>query len=155
MAQKSINAGAVTDSSTERLHEFGRLRFETDGGVEKVYQYVQVVDAAVADGDALEVANATNPYIVSNDRSGGSSIAGVPAGVAVGTIAANSYGWILVRGYKANAKTDGSVAAGQAVIRASADGVLDSADSISAGKTFGTALANDTTSRGKVFVSTL
>lgn len=111
----------------------------------KTYKYVQVIDLAVADGDVVEYASATLSYIVSKDRAGGTSIGRVVVGVAVGTITANYYGWILTRGIHSNMKTDGGVTAAQGLIpHATADG---QADSVVAGtndaQVFAHALADD------------
>jgi len=156
--QRSITSGEVTSTSTTAQHELGTLREGDDG---KLYRYVQNIDLTAADGWALCVANAANPHIVSGDASGGSAINSVPAGVAVGAIPKDSYGWVLVRGYKANVLSDGSVAAGEALIKhASTDGGVDSGAAgstvaITVHQSFGLALANDTTSRVQALISTL
>jgi hypothetical protein len=141
---KALFNGAVTDSSTVQEHDLGTV-VELDG---KKYRYVQVVDLAAANGNVVEVASASDPDVVSIDRAGGSSIGRIPRGVAVGAIAANSYGWIQISGYKSNITSDGSVSAGEALVpHASTNGSADSVTaSTTAQQVFGYALADDTTS---------
>ncbi len=108
----------ITDSSTTAQNGLGSLRF--DGG--NVYRYVQASDALVARNFVSFVANAavgTEDYIVVK----GSATVTAPAGVAIGVIAANSYGWIQIGGAAA-CVGDGSVAAGEAVV-SNGDGTLD------------------------------
>lgn len=108
----------VTDTSTTQQNGLGVVRFE--GG--KEYRYVQVVDAAVVAGDSLCVAS-TADGIVTKDRSGGSQLAPLVRGVAIGAIAVGSYGWIQKKGI-AIVQCDGTVAAGNGIVpSASTDGV--------------------------------
>ncbi len=122
-----------------------------DAGTSKVFKYVQVEDANLAIGDVVEYSDVTGKE-VTKDRAGGSSIGRVVAGVALGTITDGNYGWIQVSGLNTYCKTDGSVAAGEAIVpHASTDGV---ADSVASGSTvvnteaqvFGYSLVADTTS---------
>ena len=108
----------VTDSSTTALNGMGVLRFEGD----KIYRYVKASDALAARNFVSYVANAvvgTDDFIVVK----ASATVTAPAGVAVGTIAADSYGWIQIGGAAA-CVGDGSVAAGEAVV-SNGDGTLD------------------------------
>jgi hypothetical protein len=156
--QRSVFEDAVTETSTSPKYKLGMLREEDSG---KVYQYVKNIDVTAADGWALTAGDATDPTIVSGDRSGGSAINSIPVGVAVGSFPINSYGWVLVRGYKANVLSDGSVAAGEGLIaHASTDGGVDSAAvgstvTITNHQIFGLALAADTTSRVKALIRCL
>lgn len=86
--------------------------------IEAEFVYVKVVDLAVAAGDVLTVAAAANPWTVTKDRAGGSATAGHPVvGVAVGTISAGQFGFILVKGYHPSVKdTGGAVAAGDRLV---------------------------------------
>jgi hypothetical protein len=136
---------AVTDTDTTAKHTLGILRFEGN----KQYVYVQVIDKAVALGDSCTPAS-TADGIVTIDRSGGSSLAMCVRGVAVGTIASGSYGWIQKQGI-AVVQCDGGVAAGDALIpsaNASSDGHADTAVAASDAanteyQTFGFALTAD------------
>lgn len=153
---KSINATKLAANDATATDTPGAYRMAADG---KIYRYVQVVDTAVANGHVVEVADAAVDYEVSKDRSGGSSIGRIPAGVAIGTISKDYYGWVLVKGVHTSVLSDGSVAAGEGVVpHASTDGAIDS---VAAGSTvavtshqvLGFALANDTTSRAVVSVN--
>lgn len=156
--QRSIWTDTVTDTSTVPQYKLGMLREEDNG---KIYKYIKNIDLAVSDGWALCAASVSDVNIVSGDRSGGSSINTSPVGVAVGTIAQDSYGWVLVYGYKANVLSDGSVAAGEALIaHASTDGGVDSGAAASTAvitvhQSFGLAQAADTTTRVKAFIRCL
>lgn len=122
-----------------------------DKATNKVYKYVQVEDANLAIGDVVEYSDTTGNE-VTKDRAGGASIGRVVAGVALGTITDGYYGWIQVGGLNTYCKTDGSVAAGDALVpHASSDGVADTAASGSTvtnteAQVFGYSLVADTTS---------
>lgn len=145
---------ALTDSSTVAQEQLGKLHIDHASG--KAYRYVRAEDAALAVGDVVEFSDATG-YEVTNDRAGGSSLGRFVAGVALGTIADASYGWIQVSGV-ATVKTDGGVAKGDRLVpHASADGQADtvaegSTVAVTASQVFGFALATDsgTTSAGTV-----
>lgn len=111
----------LTDSNTSAENGLGVLR--VDGA--KEYRYVQVVDVAVTAGDSVCAAS-TAEGIVTPDRSGGSQVALLVRGVAIGAIAADSYGWIQTKGI-CTIQCDGGVGAGEGVIpHASEDGHADS-----------------------------
>lgn len=154
----SLYEDKVTETSTTAKHDLGTLRYEPDG---KVYRYVKNIDLTAADGWALCVASATDPNIVSGDASGGSAINSVPRGVAVAAIPQNSYAWVLISGYKSNVLSDGSVAAGEALVKhASTDGGVDSGAAgstvaITVHQSFGLAMADDTTSRVQALIKLL
>lgn len=104
----SIAPGPVdADDSDVKAHTLGALR-EEDG---KLYMYVEVKDADVADGEVLTFAQVNDsddnfhPQ-VTNDRSGGSSLGAAPAGVAIGKITKGNYGWILIRGPHLSVQTE-------------------------------------------------
>lgn len=108
----------ITDSSTTALNGLGSLRF--DGG--NIYRYVKASDALVVTNFVSWVANAvvgTDDFIVVK----GSATVTAPAGVAIGTIAGDSFGWIQVGG-TVQCVGDGSVAALEAVV-SNGDGTLD------------------------------
>lgn len=117
----------------------------------KAYKYVLAYET-LALGDVVEYNTAANGYKVTKDRAGGTSIGRIPAGVALGAITAGQYGWIQVAGLNTYCKTDGSVAAGDALVpHATADGQADTATSgstvvITAAQTFGYSLVADTSS---------
>lgn len=153
MAVKQLPATKLNANDATPKEELGRVRWQ--GG--KAYKYVLAEDANIANGDVVEFSD-TSGYEVSNDRSGGSSIGRVVAGVAIGTITDGQYGWIQVHGRHTAVKTDGGVAAGEYLVpHATADGRADTGTSastvvITAGQRFGFALATDvgTTSAGTV-----
>jgi len=115
------------------------------------FKYVRAEDGALAVGDVVEYSD-TSGYEVTKDRSGGSSLGRVVAGVALGTITDAYYGWVQVTGLNTYTKTDGSVAVGDALVpHATADGQADTAASGSTvanteAQVFGYALVADTTS---------
>ena len=154
----TVVEGALTSTSTAQLHPLGTLRGDSDG---KIYRYVKNIDLTAADGWALCAASTTDPNVVSGDASGGSVITSIPRGVVIGAIPQNSYAWIQVSGYKSNVLSDGSVAAGEALIKhASTDGGVDSGAAgstvvVTVHQSFGKALANDTTTRVKALIDTL
>lgn len=132
----------VNDTSPRT--QVGTITFDDNGNA---YRYVRVVDLDVENGDVVEVAS-TSQFDVTKDRSGGSSVGRVVAGVAVSDITAGNYGWIMVSGIHSAVKTDGGVTGGQFLIpHATSDGVADSG---TAGtndyQAFGFALADDTAS---------
>lgn len=144
---KQLPATKLTANDATAKEELGRVRWE--GG--KAYRYVLAEDANLANGDVVEFSD-TSGYEVTNDRSGGSSIGRVVAGVAIGTITDAQYGWIQVHGRHTAIKTDGGVAAADVLIpHATKDGRADTAVASSTatnteGRRFGFALAADTDS---------
>lgn len=152
MSKKVINS--LTGNDATAKVEPGTIFFDDSNG--KVYRYVLAEDAALAVGDVVEFSDAS-AYEVTNDRNG-STIGHVVAGVAIGTITDAYYGWIQVSGVHTAVKTDGGVAAGDALIpHATVDGQADTAAqgstvTVTAAQTFGYALATDagTTSAGTV-----
>ncbi len=124
--RKNYFEDKVTDSSTTQKNGLGVIR--VDGANE--YRYVQVVDLPVTLGDALCQAAITEG-IVTADRSGGSAVALLCRGVAIGAIASGSYGWIQSKGIGV-VQCDGGVAAGDALVpHASEDGHADTVDNAS------------------------
>jgi hypothetical protein len=152
---KSINATKLAANDAIAKDTPGEYRMSADG---KIYRYVQALDIAVADGYVVENADAANSYKVSIDRAGGSSIGRIPAGVGIGAITKDYYGWVLVRGVHNSVLSDGSVAAGEAVVpHASVNGSIDTAATgstvaVTGQQLVGYALADDTTSRAVVDV---
>ena len=117
---KQFYPDKVTGSSTTQKHTLGILRFEGPN----VYRYVYVVDKALTLGDCVCAAS-TADGVVTADRSGGSQLALMCRGVAIGAIASGSYGWILKEGVCV-VQCDGGVAAGDGLIpHVSADGHAD------------------------------
>jgi len=111
----------VTESSTTQKNGLGVIRF--DGADE--YRYVQVVNLPLTLGDSVCQAALTEG-IVTADRSGGSQLALLVRGVAIGAIASGSYGWIKSKGICV-VQCDGGVSAGEGLVpHASEDGHADS-----------------------------
>jgi hypothetical protein len=153
MAIKQLPATKLTANDSEAKEELGRIRWEKG----KAYKYVCVEDTSIAVGDVVEFSD-TSGYEVTKDRSGGSSIGRVVAGVAIGTLTHSYYGWIQVYGRNTAVKTDGGVAVGDALIpHASYDGKADTGTTastvvITVGQAFGFALAADDTSASTAVV---
>ena len=117
---KQMFGDKITDTNTVAQNGLGVVRFEGD----KQYRYVQVVDKNVVAGDSLCAAS-TSEGVVTADRSGGSQLALLARGVAIGAIGTNHYGWIQTKGI-ATIQCDGTVAAadgsvGQAIFRIAQD----------------------------------
>lgn len=146
-----VNTSFSASNSSTAEHSLGEVMWQFG----KAYRYVLAEDANIANGDVLEYSD-TSGYEVTNDRSGGSSVGRVVAGVAVGTITDGQYGWIQVSGRHASIKTDGGVTAGVNLVpHASVDGRADtettgSTSTITSGQVFARALEADdgTTSAG-------
>ncbi len=145
MATKQV-IRSLTESSVTARYEPGVIFH--DGASGKSYRYVRAEDANITVGQVLEYSD-TSGYEVTNDRAGGSSIGRVVAGVAIGSIADASYGWIQVSGRNATVNTDGGVTAGQGLVpHATADGRADSESNgstvtVTSGQVFGYALETD------------
>lgn len=115
-----------------------------------MYRYIQFDDGdaaagAAAKGDVLtwDVAATNKGYVVTDDESDGGQDAF--AGVAIGALTDLYYGWIQCGGFCNCITTDQGVAAGDALIVDTNDGV---ADTMAAGEehfVFGKALAEDAT----------
>jgi hypothetical protein len=154
MGLKQLPATKLTANDATAKEELGRVRWEGN----KAYKYILVEDMDIAKGDVVEYSDASG-YEVTKDRSGGSSIGRVVAGVAIGTITDGQYGWIQIHGVHTTVKTDGGVAAGDALVpHASYDGKTDTATSastvvITAAQTWGYALETDTTSASTATVT--
>ena len=135
----------LTDSSTTVENELGTLRF--DGG--NIYQYVQASDTTVATNVVSWVANSA---VGTNDYKVYVAIGSVTAvaGVAVGSIATNSYGWIQVAGV-AECIGDGDIAGLVQVISAT-DGTVDSWSDTHEHEVMGVAVENDIATSFKVQV---
>lgn len=106
-----------TDPSTFNSSTANGITLGTIGQWQgKLYRFVQNAnggsDNALADGDVVAWASAT-AYSVSNVlvAGGGSSLTGnPPAGVAVGSVTKNYYGWILIYGLHTNVKSTATTA---------------------------------------------
>lgn len=119
----------------------GGLYSSPDG---KYFRYVQFKDAVTYAAGQVVTWAGTDQKSVTNDRSGGSSVATVPAGICLRVMTENYYGFILVHGAYSAVVTNGDddIAAGAILIAASADGAADSSATVTAA-TFGYALAAD------------
>lgn len=92
---KGVDTSVYTTAIRPGL-SLGMVAWGEDG---KAYRYVKFVDAVTyAAGQVLTFASATT-WDVTNDRAGGSAIAGHGvAGVCLGVPAQNEYGWIQIAG---------------------------------------------------------
>jgi len=114
---------ALTTATTSAVHNLGMLYFNFQTG--KVYRYIEADAACTNDTLAVKevVTWVDNGYEVTNDVSEGLGVT-APAGAAIGTIAEASFGWIQVGG-QGDVYTDGSVAAGEALVPHTVDGEAD------------------------------
>ena len=119
----------------------------TSAGGVKEYKYVEVAaDTTVANGTALLYVLADTARLsVTSDLTDANT--NDPAGVGIGAITAEQYGWIQTKGYHAAVATNGDddIAANDAIIMGAADGVVDSvaAGTAPTNKVFGFAQAAD------------
>lgn len=146
MAIKSLWATALTANDSTAKEELGSIRAEYDStaGV-RYYKYVQAAaDTTGANGTAFAFSDLYGNTVTS-DVSDAS--VNQPAGVGIGTLTAEYYGWILVRGYHSAIKTDGGddIADGASLILSTTDGTVDSvaAGTAPTSKIIGIAVAAD------------
>jgi hypothetical protein len=113
---------AYTSSNYGKHAQLGELRADTSGNV---YRFVLVVDADLEDGDLVYPAS-TDATSVTNDYTGGSGLTVKGCGVAIAAVDISEapYVWVQVGGV-ATVRSDGSVAAGEAVIGHTVDGEVD------------------------------
>lgn len=115
------NDPATYNSSTEAPFVLGQV-VEWAG---RAYQWVRVANGAgesnLADGDVVSWAytaagGSTPGYYVTNALSGTANTSGLannpPAGVAVGVVTKNNYGFVLIRGLHTNVKGAGTINVG-------------------------------------------
>lgn len=114
----------ITQFDTESQHTLG----ETYTHQGKTYKYVKFLDAVTyVSGQLLEYANVACTS-VTNDRSGGSSLGRVPAGVVWGAPTQNQHGWIQTKGPASGVLTSGAddIAVNEYIIpHATTDGTVD------------------------------
>lgn len=89
---KTVPARGLTANDSTARGAVGQL-YIREG---KSYRYWKVKDINVIAGSVVEYSSSAN--CVTGDRSGGTSIGRVVAGVAAATITAGNYGWIQVAG---------------------------------------------------------
>lgn len=112
MPSKQVPASTLTSDNASAVDEVGARREAPSG---RVYRFVQV-DTGVAIGDVVGwfSSGSLTSFKVSPDIS--KCPAKRAAGVALGTITDEQYGWIQSRGLNTRVKTDGSAAAGNALV---------------------------------------
>ena len=119
----------LTDNSATAQEQLGIIRYELDStnGLKK-YKYVQAADdTTVANGTALGyLTTDTARLTVSSDQT--DFLYNNPAGVGIGAITAEYYGWVQIGGYHSAIKTNGDddIAADASLILTSTDGTVDS-----------------------------
>jgi hypothetical protein len=145
-ALSGISGGALTDvytaASSQGIADVGEIKYE-DG---KKYKFVEIVDQDVAVNEVLYPANTTGTQFTS-DYTGGSGLSAMVGAVALGTvdISVAPYAWVQIpeTGTFGTVRSDGFVAAGEAIIGHTVDG---EADTMAAGEenlVFAYALADD------------
>lgn len=148
--QKHLWNTKLTDTSTTAEEEKGIIRWEfnSTNNEWEAYKYVQLDSSAAnaaAAGTVLTYKNGYG-YVVTDDIS--ASKQNFVAGVAIGTIAKGSYGWIKIWGYYSAVKTNGDddISKGDAlIVDSSTDGTCDSvaAGTAPTHKILGIAAADD------------
>jgi hypothetical protein len=134
-----FDAFASVNDSAARM-AVGTLVEDESG---KVYRYVQFKDAVTYAAGQPVVWAAATPTAVTNDISGGSNVGALVAGIALGVMTQNYYGFVLGKGYYSAVVTNGDddIAAGDFLILGGSDGTCNSG-TVSAAD-FGYALAAD------------
>ena len=134
MASNRLFKTAITDDSSTAKEQLGVLRREYDStNGFRVFKYVQAsLTAAASNGRVLCWYNSIGT-VATDDVS--TTRAGLPAGVAIGTLTNGQYGWIQIGGYHSAIDTDGhdDVADGDTLI------AQDTTDGVSGRVAFGTA----------------
>ncbi len=124
-------------------------KIDTDfNGSACTFRMVKVVDIACIAGDVMVLASST-AWDVTVDRAGGSAIetsgnVQKAVGVMVGTVAINSYGYMLIEGIHSAVSTDGGVAIGESLVAHSVNGEADTMADGEEEQVFATALTADT-----------
>ena len=146
---------ADSDHSTPK-ETLGALVSAIHNGVPCVFRYVKIVDLAVADGDCVMPAS-TSTWNVTQDIAGGSALfTGHCVGVAVGTITAGNYGYVMVRGIHDNLFVEGTAAAGSSLIGPdAADGRAEVMAAGEEDQVFGVALAADVSNYTQAIINCL
>ncbi len=130
MASKHLWKTPLTANDSVAKEELGILRKEwnTTDACFKTYRYMQAAaDTTVANGTALGFSDILR-QVASLDVSNGDIEENMPAGVGIGTITAEYYGWIQTGGYHSVVKTDGGndfVFGCGVLLHASTDGVAE------------------------------
>ena len=139
MAQPLGFDPSIVNQDTVGSYALGELR-EYNG---KTYKFIKnangASDNALADGDVCYWASATALTICNALTSVGSALVGNPvAGVAIGAVTKNNYGFILVHGLHTNVKSTSSTAGTPQKVSATAATCTDQTAATIA--TLGTAL---------------
>lgn len=121
-----VVAAALTSNSATAVETLGAV-FYTAG---KAYIYGQLSSGCAAAGSngCAYVWEDLDSYIFTNDTSDGYGANGnAPAGVGIGTLTSNYFGWIQVRGEHTAVDTDGDddIAIGDTIYVAAGDGVVE------------------------------
>lgn len=147
----------LTSNDASAQEQQGVLRYELDdtNGL-KIYKYVQArADTTVAAGTALMYTiSVTSLDDVTLDVTDGGQ--NFPAGVGLGAITAEYFGWIQIYGYHSAVLTDAGddISAGDTIIIDTGDGVVDSvaAGTASTYRPMGIAQADDVNAADTVAV---
>lgn len=119
---KGVDTSVYTTYILPNL-KLGMVAWGEDG---KKYRYVRFRDAVTYAAGHVVTPAAADGFEVTNDRSGGSAIAGLePVGVALGAPSQNDYGWIQVGGIAEVLAGAGITAGDQLKPDASTDGAAD------------------------------
>ena len=147
MANKHLWSTKLTANDSTAQEEVGieRTEWSSADSCFKTYKYVQAAsDTTVANGTALAYVDTKGKKVTSDISD---ADVNQPAGVGIGAITANYYGWILIRGYHSAIKTNGDddISDGDSLVLCSTDGTVDSVASGTAptSKIIGVAVAAD------------
>ena len=148
---------ALTFSGSTALHAMGTIYFDYENA--KAYRYSKVAAAVTNDVIAITesvCADSGGVFYVNNDFAEGTGLGvATPMGVAISQISEGYYGWMQVGGV-ATVITDGSVAAGEAlVLDSSNDGDVDTMADGEEEQVFGFATADDADTVGTMLLKGL
>jgi len=117
----NLYPSVFTGADTTPQYSPGQLAQDSVYGY--IYKYVLIHASSTAASAGRLFYNTATWNTVSDDYTGGAGLPEQPAGVAVGVIAASSYGWIMVEGYYSDVlKKTGAITIGDFLQGCSTDG---------------------------------
>lgn len=140
-----VRGGLAADVSTTQKYPLGKVLKGEEG---KEYRYVQNKSLAAAIGSVLshasgQTAGSAPNWQVTPDVSASFTVGTTRgSGIAIGTIAVDSYGWMQTKGY-CQVETDGNVQVGHMLVRSGTDHVAEPVTAGQEHNVFGQAISND------------
>lgn len=140
MASKHLFSTKVTDNTSDQREQLGAVRreWDNDDNCFKTYRYVRAsLTTAASNGVCMSchigrgssVVQGLGCTVVTDDIAEGAI--NLPAGVAIGTLTNQYYGWVQIGGYHSEVDTDGGTDLNDGdtlILHASTVGVCDVTD---------------------------